>query len=152
MADYTANQVADYFLSFCKEHGDCLTNLKLQKLVYYAQAWHLALHNKPLFDEKIEAWVHGPVIKSVYNRFKIGGSSPITKDFKKPTIDAKTTLFLDKIFSVFGSFSAWDLEQMTHMESPWISARAGLPIDEPCNNVISIDEMKAFYRKLAKSK
>ena len=49
MADYSANQVADYFLTFCREHGDYLTNLKLQKLVYYAQAWHLALKKKPLF-------------------------------------------------------------------------------------------------------
>jgi uncharacterized phage-associated protein len=152
MCDYTANQVADYFLSFCREHGDFLTNLKLQKIVYYAQAWHLALLDKPLFDDKIEAWVHGPVIKSVYNRFKLGGASPITDEVKMPTIDSKTVKFLDKIFAVFGRFSAWELEQMTHLESPWIKARGGIAIDEPCNNVISIEEMKSFYRKLAKSK
>ena len=63
----TAAQVADYFLSLVDEDaGDSMTNLRLQKLLFYAQAWHLALTNRPLFEEDFEAWVHGPVIPSFY--------------------------------------------------------------------------------------
>ena len=61
MAEVSARQVAQFMISFSHEHGDPISNLKLQKLLYYAQAWFLALQDKPLFDERIEAWAHGPV-------------------------------------------------------------------------------------------
>lgn len=64
------NSVSDYLLVENRERGENLTNLKLQKLLYYAQAWHLALRNAPLFDEDFQAWVHGPVLPSQYLRFR----------------------------------------------------------------------------------
>lgn len=70
MAENTARQVADYVIAFLAEHGDPTTNLKLQKLLYYSQAWYLALYDLPLFDDRIEAWVHGPVVPPVYGAFK----------------------------------------------------------------------------------
>lgn len=66
MAELAAKRVADYIIAFAHEHGDPVSNLKLQKLLYYAQAWHLALHDNPLFDERIEASVHGPAVPPVY--------------------------------------------------------------------------------------
>ena len=69
MAATTAERVADYIIRSAHESGELITNLKLQKLVYYAQAWHLALFDEPLFDDPIEAWVHGPVVSSLYSKF-----------------------------------------------------------------------------------
>lgn len=148
----TANHVADYFLTFCRQHGDVLTNLKLQKLVYYAQAWHLALKDEPLFHEKIEAWVHGPVVPPLYGRFKKFGWEPITVGVASPAFKNGTAKFLEEVFSVYGGYSAWDLERMTHQEAPWQKARKGLAPDQEGHNVICDDDMRDYYRKLAKKK
>jgi uncharacterized phage-associated protein len=148
----TANHVADYFLDFCHQHGDVLTNLKLQKLVYYAQAWHLALKNKPLFDERIEAWVHGPVVPPLYGRFKKYGWEPITAQVTPPVFKNGTAKFFEEIFSVYGGYSAWDLERMTHQESPWKKARGSMAPDEESHNQIAHADMRDFYRKLAEAK
>lgn len=148
MDEASANEVADYFLNFCREHGDVLTNLKLQKLVFYAQAWYLALHGKPLFADPIEAWVHGPVIPSVYRRFKQFGWLPITENSKSSSLDHSITNHLDEVFSEYGKFSAWDLERMTHQEEPWLKARKGVAVDEEGHNTISLEDMCGFYKKL----
>ena len=66
MKEPSAQQIADYLIAFSHSVGDPISNLKLQKLLYYAQAWYLALHNEPLFPESIEAWVHGPAVPPVY--------------------------------------------------------------------------------------
>ena len=70
MAISTANNIADYLLFFAHEHGDQITPLKLQKLVFYADAWYMALNNdRELIPNQFEAWVHGPVVRELYNRF-----------------------------------------------------------------------------------
>jgi len=148
----TANQVADYFLYFCRQHGDVLTNLKLQKLVYYAQAWHLALKDAALFPEPIEAWVHGPVIPTLYGRFKQFGWKAITDEPQSPSFTNGTAKHLEEVFSVYGHFSAWDLERMTHQEEPWRNARKGLSPDDEGHQVITHADMRGYYRKLAKQK
>jgi uncharacterized phage-associated protein len=150
MSVTTANHVADYFLAFCHQHGDVLTNLKLQKLVYYAQAWHLALKDKSLFDDRIEAWVHGPVVPSLYRRFKKYGWEPIALQPHAPAFTNGTEKHLVEVFSVYGRFTAWDLERMTHQEKPWRVARRGLESDEEGHNEIAPQLMRDFYRELAK--
>lgn len=73
-----AIDVARYFLALADEEaGDLVSNLKLQKLLYYAQGFHLAMTGRPLFDEPIQAWMHGPVVPAVYHAFKVYGSGPI---------------------------------------------------------------------------
>ncbi len=148
----TANAIANYFLNFCRRHGDALTNLKLQKLVYYAQAWHLALKDKPVFEEQIEAWVHGPVVSQLYRRFKHHGWGPIMVNAPPPTFANGTAKHLEEVFSVYGSFSAWDLERMTHQETPWLNARKGLAPDQNGHKIISHEDMRNFYRELATKK
>ena len=142
----TARQVANYLLKFAAEHGDCLTNLKLQKLLYYAQAWHLALYDSPLFDDKFEAWVHGPVIRPLYGHFKEFGWQPITKWGEPTGITASQKKHLQEVFAEYGKYSAWDLERMTHSESPWKIARGNLPSDVESRSLISEAEMKKYYR------
>jgi len=149
MALTTAKAVADFFLNFVHEHGDVLTNLKLQKLVYYAQAWHLALKGKPLFDDEIQAWVHGPVVPSLYGRFKKHRWEAIAEQPVLPELPKAVHHHLVEVFSVYGRFSAWDLERMTHQETPWLNARKGLTLDEEGKHPISHKDMHAFYAKLA---
>jgi len=145
----SANDVANFFLHFCHQHGDLLTNLKLQKLVFYAQAWHLALKNKPLFADPIQAWVHGPVVPSLYQRFRPYRWEPIPENPEMPKITPEVQKHLEEVFTVYGKYSAWDLERMTHQESPWQKARNGLDLDEEGRNAIEPMDMGAFYRKLA---
>ncbi|AIL31966.1 hypothetical protein IX83_00270 [Basilea psittacipulmonis DSM 24701] len=122
----TCYDVAKYFLSLCNddESGDLISNLKIQKLVYYAQGFSLAIHNKPLFQEKIQAWMHGPVVPDLYNKYKKyeNGALPTTDlniDFDKFSVEEKK--LLDDVYDVYGQFSAWKLRNMTHDEMPWKS-------------------------------
>ena len=140
----TACAVADYFLTRVEEEaGDSLSNLKLQKLVYYAQGFHLALYDKPLISEMIQAWEHGPVIPELYHSYKIYGSQPIPRpdgiDFDE--YSPEETELLDEVFEVYGQFSAWKLRSMTHSEPPWREAYDRCPSSE-----ISHESMKAFFR------
>ena len=140
------NDVADYFIHTANNVGDCITNLKLQKLVYYAEAWHLALFDDPLTGARFEAWVHGPVCRDLYARFAANGSSPIP-DVDTPLLDAEVKAHLNEVLDAYSRFSAWDLERMTHAEQPWIEARGNIAPDTICSNPIDPDLMKEFYKK-----
>ena len=146
MAETTAFRVADNILSFTAEHGDPVTNLKLQKLLYYAQAWYLALYDVPLFDERIEAWVHGPAVPPVYGNFKNAGWQPLAPPEKVPDVSSQVDSHIKDVLLAYGELSAYQLEILTHGEYPWQNARQGLAPDEPSNNVISHEDMKNFYR------
>lgn len=148
MAKYSESHIADYLLAECRERGELLTNLKLQKLLYYAQAWHLALFNEELFAEDFKAWVHGPVLLSQYHRFKGYGYRPIDEETKRPNLDENTIRFLDEVIDMFGAETAVALELMTHRERPWIEARGDLPPHEPGTASIDKKVMAEFYRSL----
>lgn len=114
--------VAQYFLAKADEDaGDLMSNLKLQKLVYYAQGFALALLDRPLFPEPIEAWVYGPVVPALYHEYKGFGSgpipSPVSLDFEK--YDQEARELLDEVYATYGQFAAWKLRNMTHDEPPW---------------------------------
>jgi uncharacterized phage-associated protein len=146
MADVTARQVADYTIAFLAEHGDPVTNLKLQKLLYYAQAWYLALYDIPLFDDRIEAWVHGPAVPPVYADFKGFGWQPIPPPINGCTLPDRPEAHVVEVIEVYGGFSAYELERLTHQEYPWINARRGVAPDEQSHNIISLEDMKNCYR------
>ncbi len=145
----TAAAVADYLLVEARQRGELLTNLKLQKLLYYAQAWYLALYGRPLFAEDFEAWVHGPVLRSQYLRFKPEpGWASITAPVERPSLPEAIEKFLDEILDIFGIESSIALEMMTHRERPWLEARDGLPAGEPSSARISKRTMMEFYRSM----
>jgi len=129
----SVSHVANYFLTLQDEDaGDLISNLKLQKLLYYAQGLHLAINDgQPLFDEPIEAWTHGPVVSSLYHQFKIHGSGPIPRqdNLDLDVIDEETRNLLNEIYSVFGQFSAWKLRNMTHDEPPWKNVEDQIPCE-----------------------
>ena len=139
----TCHDIANYFLSLTDEDaGDLISNLKLQKLVYYAQGYHVALFDHPLFNEPIHAWAHGPVIPDLYHRYKEYGAGAIptleTFDFKKIPMDVKE--LLDEVYDVLGQFSAWKLRNMTHEETPWLEAK-----DKP-GNLITLASMQEYFK------
>lgn len=120
----TCFDVAEYFLSLAEEDvGDSISNLKLQKLVYYAQGFSLVILKGPLFPESIEAWTHGPVVPELYHRYKEYGSDGIPKpekiDFSKYNQEVKD--LLNEVWEVYGQFSAWKLRNMSHATMPWIN-------------------------------
>ncbi|WFQ81371.1 DUF4065 domain-containing protein [Xenorhabdus sp. SF857] len=140
----TCFDVADYFLACCNEEsGDTISNLKLQKLVYYAQGFSLALLEKPLFEEQIEAWMHGPVVPAIYRKYKKHGNQalpiPARLDLNKFSNDERE--LLDEVYSVFGQFSAWKLRNMTHEEALWKDNY----IEGVGYQVISHNELKDYF-------
>ena len=148
---YQVNQIVDYLLTKAS-----MSPKKLQKLLYYSYGWTLALLNDKvddlhfkLFEEKIEAWVHGPVIPSVYRTFK----SRIWEDI--PRRNGNTTEFppevadiLDQVWQVYGSYNGNQLENMTHKEDPWIQARGTLPPYEACDTPLSDEVMFKYFNQV----
>ncbi|QXE21584.1 putative prophage protein (Ps3) [Richelia sinica FACHB-800] len=147
----TSKAIADYFIWLANETGSFLSNLKLQKLVYYAQAWYLALYDQSLFAEDFEAWVHGPVIPDLYQEYKKFGWKPIVKDVEEPKFADQVHEFLAELVAVYFSCDAFELEQMTHREDPWIQARGNIPQDAPSNAIISKEAMKEYYQERAEA-
>ena len=138
--------VARYFLALVDEDsGDSLSNLKLQKLVYYAQGFHLALYDEPLFPERIEAWQHGPVVPEMYHAFKKYGAGPVQMDgdLNPDKYSAEVLGLLEEVFSVYGQYSAFRLRGITHQEPPWQQT--------PNGAVISDELMRDYFKtQLAK--
>jgi len=142
---HTAHEIAKYFIALTEEDtGDSITNLKLQKLTYYAQGFNLALYDEPLFNEPIEAWMHGPVVPNLYYSYKKHGSNPIPKpigmDFDR--YNERTKELLNQVQEVYGQFSAWKLRDLTHEEAPWINS-----YQKP-DCTIKHEDMKEFFKTL----
>jgi uncharacterized phage-associated protein len=146
----TAARVTDYLIY------KALTNKRLQKLLYYIQAWHLAINNNPLFNDKIEAWIHGPAIRSIYEEYKSYVANPIDKTPNKDVVQElgiEVTEFIDRILSAYSKYDTATLEYMTHAEDPWQKARQGLEANQSSNNEITHESMQAYFAgKLAEIK
>lgn len=150
---HAINQIADFIIfRLTSEDVAGIPNLKLQKLLYYVQAWHLAFYQKPLFDGKFQAWIHGPVNREIYDRFKENKLLYSTVDCDdlldrniNETIDEKTQEHINNILESYARFSGTELEIMTHREDPWLEARKGFSPMERCENEISEQTMKSYY-------
>ena len=145
VAKYNCDYIDNYFLWLANKTGTFISNLKLQKLVYYAQAWHLAIKKEPLIDDDFEAWVHGPVIYSLWKKYSGYKFHPIMEDVEKPSFDSETEEFLKQVSEVYFHEDGYALELMTHRESPWIIARKGCSPEEHCSNIISKTSMEKYY-------
>lgn len=145
----TALMVADYLLYKAKKEGAQITNKKLQKLLYYVQAWSAALQEKRIFEDRIEAWVHGPAIKAVYLEYQKFGAQPINKAVSEADIQdipKEVASHIDQVWSVYGKYDGNYLEQLTHSESPWQDARKGLEPHISSETEITFESMRDFYR------
>lgn len=126
-----------------------LSTMKLQKLCYYSQTWSLVWDDAPLFDEEFEAWANGPVCRELFlktqgkfwvNADDENGDIRKLKNYQKDTIDA--------VLNHYGNKDAQWLNQLTHMEDPWKSARKGVPMGVGSDNIISKESMAVYYSGL----
>jgi uncharacterized phage-associated protein len=120
---YHALTIAKWLISWAEAQDDELSNLKLQKLLYYAQGHHLKEKRQPLFSDEIQAWSHGPVVPDVYHAYKSSGSATITLPDDDPfawdDVDKPTADLLGRVWNTYGGYSAGHLRNMTHSETPW---------------------------------
>ncbi len=127
-----------------------MTAMKLQKLVYYSQAWSLVWdEEEELYTEVIQAWANGPVVKDLYCAHR--GEFRISKEFtsgNKDKLSSKQKNNIDRVLDFYGDKSAQWLSDLTHNELPWILARKGLSIDERGESEISIASMHEYYSGL----
>jgi len=136
------NDVAECFLYLDDTNdGDGVSNLKLQKLAYYAQGFYSAIFGKPLFDNVISAWSHGPVVSDLYHSYKQFGSNriPVPPNFDVSSLDNEEFELLEEVFEVFGQYSAWKLRNMTHEESPWLNHEVNA-------GAIPLTEMTEYFK------
>jgi uncharacterized phage-associated protein len=141
----SAHDVAKYIL----DHQGSISTWKLQKLVYYSQAWHLVWAEKPLFQDRIEAWANGPVVPNLYSQHR--GQFSVEKwrkgDTERLVKAEKQTI--DRVLSSYGELSGQQLSQLTHNERPWEEARKGLEPTESSSTQITLESMSAFYLAVA---
>lgn len=138
----TIFEVAKIFLSF-----SAMTHKKLQKLCYYAYAWHMALEDTLLFSSHFEAWVHGSVSPELYSRY-VGfcfNEIPQEVSLDKKLIKHDKMDFLKHIYRIYGKMTGDQLECLICKETPYIQARGNLEIWEPCRTKINDDVIKTFY-------
>jgi uncharacterized phage-associated protein len=126
-----------------------MTAMKLQKLIYYAQAWSLVWDERPLFLERIEAWANGPVCRALYDRHR-GKYSVTEADIPgdPSTIDADGLETIDAVLAYYGPRPARWLSDLTHQEAPWREARQGLGDGERGESEITHAAMAEFYEAL----
>lgn len=135
--------LANAFLSISK-----MTNKKLQKLCYYAKAWYLALYDCNLILEQFQAWVHGAVQPALYQKYKRYGYGDIPQFTNTQEIPDEFLSFAREIYASYGHLTGDELERINHQEMPWLEARGSCKPWENCDNEISEESMKLFYRKM----
>ena len=146
MSMHTATDVAKWFLAHNRiaaadEGAEFISNLKLQKLLYYAQGCALAVTDEPLLGDEIVAWQHGPVVECVYHAYKGNGSNGIVfeDDFDFSQFTPEENELLEEVYDTFGQYSAWKLRNMTHEETPWLTTQQSA--------VISIGVIKDYFKQ-----
>lgn len=144
MAEYNVLDIAKYFV----KSGVLLNHKKLQKMVYYAYSWYLVENNRnedslnnKLFNNRIEAWVHGPVCPDLYYAYNNNKIS----SYKEKRIDGMTQKILNMIIVIYGKYTGEELERMTHSEGPWKNARSGYSKYERSNVEIKDKDIYEFY-------
>jgi len=141
---YDAKDIASWFLTYNDKvmidgDSDYISNLKLQKLLYYAQGTYMALKDKCLFKDDIKAWKHGAVVEAVYSEYKHNKSAGIEDygEFNPECIDEDTRIVLEDVYDFFGQYSTWKLENMIHEETPWK--------ETALNETIRVESIKKYF-------
>jgi uncharacterized phage-associated protein len=150
----SALRLSYYILSFVPS-----SQLKLQKLVYYTEGRHLAYFEHPLINEEFEAWIHGPVVRSLWDYFK-GRGNYFTEWYLKQELAEKTRKYFNHllqpeqlelvgdVIKEYGDKSAYHLEALSHAEMPWRAARNGYAPSERSEAVISKETTQKYYQSI----
>lgn len=125
-----------------------ISAMKLQKLVYYSQAWSLVWDEKPLFDSKIEAWAFGPVVPELYETHKGQFLVKFLNRGNGTRLDQDQQETVDAVLEFYSDMAPPDLSQLTHFERPWQEARIGLQPGERGRNEITWTSMAEYYSSL----
>ena len=148
---------------YVNRKGDTVSHKKLQKLIYYVEAWHLVNFKTSIVDENFEAWVHGPVIPELYHQLKDFGFNnlEVINDDEEKTIEQEMDAIISKnnvipeslelissVLDKYASLSSLQLELLSHSEKPWLDARGNCAPHERCTNIISKEAMLSFYSAL----
>jgi uncharacterized phage-associated protein len=137
-------------LSLAGDEKDPLTNLRLQKLLYYAQAWSLIIRESQLFSDEIQAWRYGPVVPAVYHELPDGqGTNTILPAAfaAVPDLQAEDAEFVRSVWEAYNQYSALKLSGMTYEELPWRKAWGDRPNDGIGTVPISIEDLEEFFGK-----
>lgn len=121
--------------------GELMSNLKLQKLLYYQQGFHLAVTDAPLFEEDVESWMYGPVVPEVYDHYSRYGSASLPVEVVDSEMSYDDEVLFNQVFEAYRDFSAIGLMNRTHTERPWIEA-----VPHNRGTVISKQSMKEFFK------
>ncbi len=127
-----------------------ITAMKLQKLVYYCQAWSLVWDSKPLFREKVEAWANGPVVRELYEWHRGKYNIPSCSLGRITKLDSSQKGTIDAVLKYYGDKSPQWLSDLTHMEDPWRMARKELPDNIRGSNEVTLASMEEYYSSLNK--
>lgn len=119
--------------------------LKLQKLLYLAQGYSYAFYDRPLFEDELEGWVHGPVVRSIYDLFKSYQYNFIDTDFEIEDIDKEAKEVLQYVIDNFAKYDAKYLEKISHEQEPWILSRQGLDPDERSDKTITKESIANYF-------
>lgn len=140
----SANDVASVIIA---RSGPWMDARSLQKLLYYVQAWHLAVTDEPLFEERIKAWKDGPVVPQVWHsRQDQRTRRAANQHVDDVGLDDLTSDLIDLVLGTYGSMSGEELSALTHVEQPWRQARGDLTDDAPCSEAIDPESMARYYR------
>lgn len=149
---YSVEDIIKWFLN-----KEGMTPKKLQKMLYYAYSWYLTLNNEPnedndvtynrLFNEKFQAWVHGPVIPRIYGEYKHKRYNEIEQVDEVISLDEDTENLLKQVWDVYGGYTGNELESISHQETPWIEARDGCDTFESCKVELNDTTILNYYGK-----
>jgi uncharacterized phage-associated protein len=143
--------VVSYFIMRAYEDGieAEMTNMKVQKLLYYSQSLHLALYDEPLFEDEIQAWRYGPVCPPAYKFYSNFEAEQLPIPGKETFLQfpPEKKEFLEEVWGYFGGYHAYRLSEMTHGEAPWKKARKRLPSEASSTEAILLEDMKVLGNK-----
>lgn len=135
--EYSARDIAAYIVNYSIKNKNYVSNLKLQKLLYYVQAYFAIKRNKPCFGEDFEHWRHGPVIPEIYSEYKAYFNENITDYQEHEDIISRDKVLINKVIESYSDYNAWDMVRKTHKEDPWINT------DD--NEIIEWDEIYNYF-------
>jgi uncharacterized phage-associated protein len=141
MADI--HDVADYLIVKLWEAGERPSVHRLHKLLYYVQGWHLVMHDRALFPERFQAWIHGPISRPLFGMVERRDLRP---GFTFDVLSAQERDHVDRILDEYAIYPTFQLMRMSREELPWLKARAGMPLDERCERELDDSVMRDFFR------
>lgn len=144
---YKAREIANFYIQLLNSIPDnSIDNLKLNKILYYAQGWSLVKNGTPLFEDDIQAWDYGPVIQEVYHTYKCCGKGPIEEadtPFDESRLSSEELELLLSVYMNYGKYTGWALKDMTHAKgSPWSQV-----YEKGMNRVIPLEIIKVYFEK-----